>query len=168
MTGQAELRITLDEVAGALELHPFDVVRILGHRGEMPPGLRFTREDVGRVRELAGIERWWPAGLQLPSADPQRTAALQRLLAHALVERDLSGPRSTRADNLLRGLDEPDARRLRRFVNALIRGRVLRTRASWRGLQVSVEAAWMNDLKRVAQGEAVSTAFPSSVFGGGD
>ena len=167
MSAATELRISLDEVAGALELHPFDVARILGHRGELPPGLRFTRDDVERVRQLAGIELWWTGTTGLPGADPARTEALLRSLAKMLVERDRVADRTTRADNLLRGLGSDDRRRVRRLVNALITAKVLRTEASWRGLQVAVESGWADGLSRLAAGEPAGAVLPAAVLRNG-
>lgn len=167
MTAPPELRIGLDEVAAALDLHPFDVARILGHRGELPPGLRFTREDVERVRELAGIERWWSGGSGLPSEERARAAAMVQQLSRLLLRHDLTGARTTRADNLLRGLDPADKKRLRRVINALIRAGVLRTRASWRGLQVGVDRTWVGGLRKLADGAPIDQILPADALRAG-
>lgn len=164
MSAISQLRLSLDEVAGALELHPFDVARILGHRAELPPGLRFTADDIDRVRMLAGIEQWWGGTSGIPSADPARSEALLRALAKMLVQRDRVGDRTTRADNLLRGLGADDRRRVRRLINALVKGKVLRTEASWRGLQVAVESEWADGLSRLAGGEPIDVVLPAAVL----
>lgn len=149
---------SLDDVARSLELHPFDVARILGHVGELPPGLRFDNRDVDRVRELAGIERWWTGMARLPDKDPARSGALVQGLARNLLQRDRVGSRTTRADNLLRGLDGADRKRLRRTINTLIRERVLRTSSSWRGLQLSVEPQRVPVLRALQEGQSLAAA----------
>ncbi len=145
-------RLSVSDVAGAVGVHPFEVARLLGHAGELPPSLRFEPADVDRVRELSGVESWWDPSIALPADDPERTLALLTGLARRLVERDLVGDRQTRADNLVRGLAPPDARRLRRVINGLVRARMLLTQASWRGLLVSVEPGWRPILADIARG----------------
>ena len=44
-------RLTLPAVAQTLGMHPFTVARVLGHAGELPPGLRFE-QDAGFHRVL--------------------------------------------------------------------------------------------------------------------
>ena len=165
--GTERAELSLDEVAAGAGLHPFDVARVLGHMGELPPGLHFTGADVGRVRHLAGVERWWEDTPALPAADPARSHALAGLLARRILERDLTGDRTTRADNLFRGLPVPDRRRLRKLVNRLIVARLLHTRSSWRGLQVAVDPAQLDALRRLARGEAVDDVLASVGASGG-
>lgn len=150
--------LSLDEIARLLDLHPFDVARVLGQQGEMPVGLRFQREDLERISGLAGIETWWPDSLHLPAEDPARSEALAVGLCRLLFEHDLVGGRWTRADNLLRGLDGDDQRRLRGLINALIRARVLQSSPSWRGLQLSVVAGRVSVIQDLARGVPLGVA----------
>jgi hypothetical protein len=145
-------RLSLSAVAQALGVHPFTVARVLGHSGELPPGLRFEPSDVSRVRELAGVESWWSGDEPLALADPERTLALLQALCSKLVDRDVVQGHWTLAENLLRGLDPADQGRLRRVVNGLIRARMLRTRASWRGIEVSVDRDWRDIVVDIAEG----------------
>jgi hypothetical protein len=145
-------RLSLASVARALGVHPFTVARVLGHAGELPPGLRFEPADVERVRALAGIETWWSGDEMLPLADPDRTLALLQVLAGKILARDLADGRWTLAENLLRGLGPADIKRLRRVVNGLIRARMLRTRASWRGVEAAVDPGWRDIVEHIADG----------------
>lgn len=145
-------RLSVADVAASVGLHPFEVVRLLGHAGELPPALRFEPGDVARVRELSGVEAWWEPPVDLPIDDPERTLALLTGLARRLVERRVVAPVTTRADNLVRGLPPADARRLRRVINGLVRARMLVTQASWRGLLVSVEPTWEPIVVDIAKG----------------
>lgn len=145
-------RLSLSAVAQALGMHPFDVARVLGHSGELPPGLRFEPADVSRVRELAGVESWWAGDELLPLSDPDRTLSLLQSLAGKLVDHDLVAGRWTLAENLLRGLGPADVVRLRRVVNGLIRARMLRSRASLRGVEASVDADWRDIVLNIAAG----------------
>lgn len=145
-------RLSLAAVATALGVHPFTVARVLGHAGELPPGLRFEPADVERVRALAGVEDWWSGDEMLPLSDPERTLSLLQGLAARLEDRDLVQGRWTLAENLLRGLGPADAQRLRRVINGLIRARMLRTRSSWRGVEATVDPGWRDIVGNIAAG----------------
>lgn len=136
-----ERRPSLDEVASGLGLHPLDLARMLGHRVELPADLRLSAGDPARIAAWAGVEHWWE-GVVLPAEDPARSRALVTGALRRLVDKDAVGERGTRADNLLRGLGPADQARLRRAVNALVRARILVSRASWRGLCLSLDPSW--------------------------
>jgi len=136
-----ERRLSVDEAAAALDLHPLDLARMLGHRGELPADLRLGPAEPARIAAWAGVERWWDAH-SLPPDDPARSRALVTAALRRLVEKDAVGERGTRADNLLRGLAAADQARLRRAANALVRARILVSRATWRGLCLSLDPSW--------------------------
>ena len=69
-----ERRPSLDEVASGLGLHPLDLARMLGHRGELPADLRISAGDPARIAAWAGVEHWWE-GVVLPAEDPARSRA---------------------------------------------------------------------------------------------
>ena len=52
-------KIRVSQIASSLDLHPFEVARLLGQVGGLPRTLAFDQEDIDRVRELAGVETWW-------------------------------------------------------------------------------------------------------------
>ena len=54
-------KIRVSQIASSLDLHPFEVARLLGQVGGMPHTLAFEQADIERVRELAGVETWWGA-----------------------------------------------------------------------------------------------------------
>ena len=114
-------KLHVSQIAGALDLHPFEVARLLGQAGEMPRTLQFEESDIDRVRELAGVETWW--GSNGPSVDDEIPGrALVRSAAQMLIDRDVVGDKTTRADNLFRGLEAADQFVVRRAVNHLTGG----------------------------------------------
>lgn len=148
-------KLTLTEVARWLDLHPFEVARILGHEDQLPARLRFDRDEVDRIRDIAGVETWWDGGAR-PVTDESTPRALVRSLAHKMREFELLDGRTTRADNLFRGLEADDQVTVRRAVNQLIRDEHVRSVPTPRGLHVRV-----NDASReVISGIADGTAYP--------
>ncbi len=143
-------RMSLDQVAKWLELHPFEVVRILVADGTLPPDLRLDSADVERVRARGQLETWWE---KPPTAEegesPDR--ALVRALLRELVSRGLVEPQAARADNLFRGLDADQQRLLRRAVNALIKEGCLYSQMSALGLSVGVRLAAADSVRQFAE-----------------
>lgn len=128
-------KLTLSQIARWLDVHPFDIARALGNAWELPSRLSFEETEVDRLRNLVGVETWWDGGA-LPIQDDSRRRALVRSLAHKLRAREAG--RSTRADNLARGLDGEEQSLIRRAVNQFIRDGVLVSTSTARGLEVEV------------------------------
>jgi hypothetical protein len=143
-------RMTIDQVAKVLELHPFEVVRILVADGTLPSDLRLSEGDVERVRARGGLETWWE-GPPPVAAGERAERTLVRALARQVVSRGWVEPKSTRADNLFRGLDSERQRVLRRSVNALIREGVLASHMTAMGLVVSARPASVEGLREFAE-----------------
>ncbi len=128
-------KLTLQDLSRWLELHPYEVVRVLVAGEALPDDLRFTREDVDRVRAMGGIELWWSDPPAAGGAEAE--AALLAGLAGQLLAREVFGrERATRFDNLLRGLDPEQQRAMRRAVQRLLKAGHLATRSSPTGLRV--------------------------------
>ena len=145
-------KLTLSQIARWLDLHPFDVARVLGHEGALPARLSFDEGEVDHIRNLSGVETWWDGG-SLPITDNSRGRGLVRSLAHKLLHR--GEERSTRADNLTRGLEGDDQSLVRRVVNQLIRDGVLASLSSARGLEVMVARGQLGLLESIAEGRDI-------------
>jgi hypothetical protein len=76
-----------------------------------------------------------------------------------LLDREIVGGNTTRADNLFRGLDPADQFVVRRAVNHLIREEVLKSIPTSQGLHLQVDA----DKVKVLQGIADGSKIPSSL-----
>ena len=139
-------KLGVDHAARWLELHPFEVIRILAVAGELPRDLHLQSSDVERVRVLGGLEIWWEEEPTVERGETQ-SRALLRVLVGKLLARDLVEPRATRADNLFRGLSPEAQLLLRRSVNMLIRERFLLSRMAVSGLAISVRAGAVDDLR---------------------
>ena len=147
-------KLRVSQIAGALDLHPFEVARLLGQAGEMPRTRQFEEADIDRVRELAGVETWWSNGSATVDDEiPGR--ALVRSAAQMLLDRDVVDDKTTRADNLFRGLEAADQFVVRRAVNHLIREEVLRSIPTSQGLHLRVDKDKVKVLKQIADGSGI-------------
>ena len=147
-------KIRISQMASSLDLHPFEVARLMGQVGGLPRTLAFEQSDIDRVRELAGVETWW--GSNAPKIDddiPGR--ALVRTAAQMLLDRDVVGEQTTRADNLFRGLEPADQFVVRRAVNHLIREEVLRSIPTSQGLHLQVDESSVSKLQGIADGSNI-------------
>ncbi len=151
---------TVVRVARSLELHPFEVVRILSGAGGLPADFKLGRAEVARVIQAGGIEVWWSGGPPWASvgalAGPalrgaEEPAALRRALAQALLTRGVLDPVWTRADNLFRGLDPASQGTIRRTVNAWIRSALMGSRMAARGLEVTVHRDVVGEFRALAE-----------------
>ena len=152
MSGLAIFRkLSMDGAARRLDLHPFEVVRLLVADGSLPRDLRLDAIDVERVRRRGGLETWWD-GPPPVVAGEVRVRTLARVLVGRLIERDIVDPTTTRADNLFRGLDVDSQVALRRAVNVLIREDLLTSRMAAEGLKVGVVPGAVGPLRDFAAG----------------
>lgn len=139
--GEADINLALlrklrvDQVARWLEIHPFEVLRVLVSADRLPADLRLDANDVERVRELAHLETWWD-GAGVPPSDGELVAELARQLLARLPE----ASSRTRSDNVFRGLDGHRQIFLRRVVNQLARMGYLDIVMTASGLTVSLRA----------------------------
>lgn len=154
---EAELfeKLTLSQIARWLDVHPFDIARVLGHEGGLPPKLSFDESEVDRIRALTSVETWWDGG-PLPVQDENRSRGLIRSLASMLAQRPDGS--TSRADNLARGLEGDEQTLVRRAVNQLIRDGVLLGMSTARGLEVSVAPEHRALLQSVAEGRDIPPA----------
>ncbi len=142
-------RMSVEQVAKWLELHPFEIVRILVADGTLPSDLKLDANNVERVRVAGGLETWWE-GPPAPGAGEAPERALVRAMLRRMLEKGNVEPKVVRADNLFRGLDVENQRVLRRAVNALIREGVLASSMSAMGLTVAVSAGREPDVRAFA------------------
>ena len=147
-------KLRVSQISGALDLHPFEVARLLGQAGEMPRTLQFEESDIDRIRELAGVETWWSnGGATVDDEIPGR--ALVRSAAKLLLDRGVVDDNTTRADNLFRGLEAADQFVVRRAVNHLIREEVIQSIATSQGLHLRVDKDQVPVLQSIADGSNI-------------
>lgn len=142
---------SVGRVAQALELHPFEVLRILVSMQALPRDLRLRPEDVQHLAAEGGLEVWWQAG-RLSEPRARTPSVLLQTLAGQLLDRGVVEPDWTRADNLFRGLDASSQATVRRAVNAWIRSGKMGSRMSNRGLEVTVRRSGLEHFRAVADG----------------
>lgn len=148
-------RLTIGQAARWLDLHPFDIVRLMGTEdGGLPADLRLDEAQIDRLRDLAGVETWWSGDLTV--SDPVRGRALVRSLATQILTRaDGSRTWVSRADNLYRGLEPADHWVIRRAVNQLILDGVLQSVPMASGLHVQVAPNGTGKLAGIADGSQI-------------
>ena len=150
-------KIRVSQIASSLDLHPFEVARLLGQVGGLPRTLAFDQEDIDRVREAAGVETWW--GSNAPKIEDEVSGrALVRTAAQMLLDRDVVGEQTTRADNLFRGLEPADQFVVRRAVNHLIREEVIRSIPTSQGLHLQVDEGQVSVLRGIADGSKIPSS----------
>jgi hypothetical protein len=148
-------KLTVTDLARALDLHPFDVVRVLAAEGPLPPTLRFDSEMVRQIAVAAGVEVWWADGSEL-LPDEVRGRALVRTALKLLLDHGVQGAVMTRADNLFRGLDPADQWLVRRAVNQLLRDVVLVGVPSATGLRISLPTTQLPVVQAIVEGRDIS------------
>ena len=150
-------KIRVSQIASSLDLHPFEVSRLLGQVGGLPRTMAFEQADIERVRELAGVETWWGSSAPKIEDDiPGR--GLVRIAAQMLLDRKVVGENTTRADNLFRGLEPADQFVVRRAVNHLFREEVLKSIATSQGLHIQVDADKVKALQGIADGSNIPSS----------
>ena len=143
-------RTTIGDAAAILELHPFDVIRILTTAGPLPKDLRIEATDIDRIRELGKIESWWDLLIE-PDTGESEVKSVLRTMMRRMLDSQLVDPEYTRSDNLFRGL-QPDLQlKVRKGVNLLIRERILLTRMSPTGLHVAANRPMLPAIKMFAE-----------------
>lgn len=147
-------KLTFGQVARWLDLHPFDIARVLAARdGGLPSDLRLDDAQVDRLREMAGVETWWSG--EPKAQDSVRGRALVRSLAGLLLERAVEPAFIGRADNLYRGLEPADHWVVRRAVNQLILDGVLVSVPRASGLHIALAEGATATLKGIASGAEI-------------
>jgi hypothetical protein len=144
-------RMSVEQVARWLELHPFEIVRILVADGSLPSDLKLDSANVERIRTAGGLETWWE-GPPTPANGETAQHALVRAGVRELVQRGWVEPRHVRADNLFRGLEAEYQRVLRRAVNTMIREGFIVSSMSATGLTVAIAAARLTEARGFAEG----------------
>ena len=144
-------RLSVDQVARWLEVHPFEIIRILVADGSLPSDLKLDSANVERIRLVGGLETWWEAP-PTPMAGETQQRALVRTLCGEIIAHGGVEPTFVRADNLIRGLEAPHQAVLRRAVNALIKEGVMVSTTSTTGLMVAVAAGRAAEVRTFGEG----------------
>lgn len=141
-------KMTLQDLARWLEVHPFDIIRVLIHDSSLPDDLRFNAPDVDRVRALGGIEAWWS---DPPEDDGQGSYAAS--LAAELLAREIIGESaSTRFDNLFRGLAPGLRAPVRAAAQSFLKDGLLVTCPTPTGMHVYIPRSRLASLENVIAG----------------
>lgn len=148
---------TLTEAAVDLQIAPFEVMRLLVATDATPERLRLPSVLVEDLREFAGIERWWTDDAAMPD-DPNPRRRRVRAALGLLLSRGYIGERTTRIDNLWRGLSAAEQLVLEQAVELLVSAGHLTTSPSAAGAQIAVDRRSVKHIEGIATGSVSSPA----------
>ena len=154
--------IGINELSRRLGVDPFEAMRLLLATGfDLKKPLTFPPALVHELRQRGGVDESWWTGVKLAPGGRARVAeALQMLLDRGLV-----GARTTRMDNVWRGLPFDEQALLQRALTTLTGEGLLVCVGAPTGLQIAVEASKKAQVEGIAKGSA-STAGLDALFGG--
>lgn len=147
-----ELRpLGLGAAARSLGVDLFEVVRLLVASDSPLDTLRLTPEQVEQLRAFGGIEPpWWP-DVELPE-DEHPLRQRVRAAVQQLIDRGHVGARSTRMDNVWRGLPVDDQAFLQTALTVLGEEGVLAISATPTGVQLAVAEDRLDLARAIADG----------------
>lgn len=140
--------LSLVGAARFLEVHPFELVRILVACDALPEDLTMTMDEVDAVRGLAGLERWWDDG-SLDEVEPLPRAVAVAVCAK-LAER-VDAP--TRFDNVFRGMGAAHQPVARRVVQRLTQAGLITAAPTATGMHLRVVDGQAPLVALIGQGE---------------
>jgi hypothetical protein len=146
------------EIARRLNLHPFDVVRILVFHDVSRPDYRFDPSEVDWIRSLGGIETWWGGDCTLLD-EPIRARGVLRSIVRELKRRGYVGTSAVRVDNVFRGMEPDDELLARKALNLLIHEHVVRSVPTAIGTFVSLQA----DQEELVEGIVSGSEMPAGL-----
>lgn len=146
----------LSDAARDLGIDPFELVRLSVAFDTLPENLRFGTDLLELIGQQAGVEVWW-AEERLPADDNPARAAVRGALG-ALLRRGYVGAKTTRLDNLSRGLDPVQADAIAEAVAVLSEGGQVLVVAAAKGTQVSAAPGQEAALSRIADGSGIPDA----------
>jgi hypothetical protein len=152
----ALIPVGLNEMSRRLGVDPFETVRLLVATDyDMTGPLRFAPEVVEMLRDKGGVHATWWDGSSGPADDnPSRQrvrAALQLMLDKGYV-----GDKTTRMDNVWRGLPYADQGLIQQALTVLTEEGLVRCIGTPMGLQVSVDAGKLDLVRGIVSGKKSS------------
>jgi len=137
--------------ARKLNLDPITLVRLSVEVGCLPDDLQFDHGILDALTEDGGLENWW--GDRPAAQNQDERHALLLSVLEALLLRDLIGDRTTRIDNLSRGLKTSDKALVDRFLLQLEAQGLLVTELSPLGRRIAISSDGAAKIRKLAAGE---------------
>jgi len=145
----------LHATARELQVHPFEVVRLQVLSGAPLDQLAFDDPSIGRLREFGRLETWWEDGADALPEDDNASRRVVRGMLDAMVQREHVGEKTTRLDNLWRGLPADHVEVAEQAVMVMHELGMLASVATPAGMQVAVHPDALENVKDVvARGNA--------------
>lgn len=150
-------KLGVADIARRLEIHPFDVVRILVYNNVVRPSWRFDESDLNDIRKLGGIETWWTQECALDQ-DTIRARGILRSIIRELTARKHVGTSATRVDNVFRGLEPEDEILARKALNLLIQEQIVKSTPTAIGTFVSLNPEKAEVVEAILGGQDMPAA----------
>lgn len=157
--------IGLNEVSRRLGVDPFETVRLLVATGHDLSGpMAFSEAIVETLQEQGGVHASWWDPAALPTGDGRSVALVHQALK-ALLDKGYIGDKTTRMDNVWRGLSFEDQSLLQQALTVLTEEGLVRCVGTPVGLQVAVDAFKEAAVKGIASGKKQSAGLDALLGG---
>ena len=117
-------KYTLSEASKRLGVLPIHLARYLGQGAGMPARLQFDDADIEKFHVEMELKIWWSPDKPFFVEDNNIKRQLIRELSYRIIENGLTHPQ--RYDSLLRGLVGEEQVLLRRYINLLVKNKMLK------------------------------------------
>ena len=162
------MRISVEEVARRLGIHPFEVVRHLTTHRQSMPGFTVESDMVSTVMGWAGLENWWEddpsdaissargdlstsrgVDASSPRHDPHIRRRVVRWIPYKLLQKGKVGASHTRIDNAWRGLSGDMKGFGKNVVDRMKRDGILLTKPTVNGEHIFLNPERLEDIQRL-------------------
>ena len=144
----------LHATARALQVHPFEVLRLQVMAGAPLQRLAYNDDMLDQLRSFGNMETWWDGADSLPTDENPRRGVVRGML-DAMVQREYIGGQTTRLDNLWRGLPAEHTETAEQAVMVLHELGMVTSIATPAGMQVAIHPDALSNVKDVvARGNA--------------
>ena len=158
MSAELFYRKSLSDIAAQLDVHPFDIARMMGLRETgLPTELSFEAKDTKDIASELRLEVWWAEPIQIEDDNHHRR--LIREFARKLLTADLSQP--TRADNMYRGLEGNDFAFIRSVLNTFITLNIVQSVQTLTGIDICLLDG--DDTQKILEDIVNATKFPNEL-----
>jgi len=155
------VRITVEEAARRLGIHPFEIVRHLTIHRQATPGFQIDVDLLPTLMAWAGIEDWWTEATDsaeatdepAPRHDPNPRRRVVRWIPFKLLQLGKIGASHTRIDNAWRGLSGDLKGFGKRVVDRMKRDGLLLSKPTVNGEHIFLNPGRLEDVQALIDWE---------------
>jgi len=161
------MKITVEEAARRLGVHPFEIVRHLTIHRQAIPGFQIEADLLPTIMAWAGIEDWWAeeaesaatADEPTPRHDPNPRRRVVRGIPFKLLALGKVGASHTRIDNAWRGLSGDLKGFGKTVVDRMKRDGLLLSKPTVNGEHIFLNPARLEDIQALIDWEDPPAAY---------